>query len=124
MGNRPCSELELLFETLSDLLRSTLRRPGQYGRGDSREICCDAKVHADSFDHGRSASSPVVGDGNDRPTQLLSAVMRDTLRIGAIANAVSGDRFACCNSGCTPAPSPVEYSAIITTKDHLRQCEL
>jgi hypothetical protein len=90
MGNRPCSELELLFESLSGFLRSSLRRPSEYVQGDTQEISRDAKVHADNFDHGRSASSPVVRDDNDRPTQLLLAVMHDTLRIGAIAKVISG----------------------------------
>ena len=50
----------------------------------------DANVHTNNFDHGRSASSSGVRDGSDRPTQLLLAVMHDTLRIGAIAKVVSG----------------------------------
>ena len=47
------------------------------------------KVHADNFDHGRSASSPGVRDGSALPTQLPLAVMHDTLRIGANAKVVS-----------------------------------
>ena len=44
-------------------------------------------------DHGPSASSAVVRDGNDRSTLLLLAVMHDTLRIGAIANVVWGTQI-------------------------------
>ena len=43
--------------------------------------------------HGRSASRPVIRDGNRRPTLLLLAMMHDTLRIGAIANVVWGTQI-------------------------------
>ena len=44
-------------------------------------------------DHGRSASSPVVRDRNDRPPLLLLAMMHDTHRIGVIAKVVWGTQI-------------------------------